>query len=261
MGLAVDKEGYLLELDDWDEKVAHELASAEGIDLTHAHWELIWLAAKILRSLRRVPGNAATRETGRRTARQEKGNSIYLLEAVPRQPGEAARKDRRTAETNQLPLTAGHAHHQTIRCATTSPTTIVVGPLIPPLALCAARSTERARHHPLSRQRRLLNHGRGQARTRAMLDQAGENFFEPAQAHVDHHGLIAVSPVPASPGWCDWTLDVRSRSAPTGLRRGGSAECPRSWPSTRCGSDAGHRETLDAGFGQCLPALLHRGRR
>ena len=39
--IAVDSEGYLLNLDDWSEDFARALAAREGLALTAAHWELI----------------------------------------------------------------------------------------------------------------------------------------------------------------------------------------------------------------------------
>ena len=37
-----DAQGYLVNLDDWDEDVAVELAHQDKIDLYVDHWELIW---------------------------------------------------------------------------------------------------------------------------------------------------------------------------------------------------------------------------
>ena len=39
--VAVDREGYLLDLDDWSESFAVALAREEGLTLTPAHWEVI----------------------------------------------------------------------------------------------------------------------------------------------------------------------------------------------------------------------------
>lgn len=36
-----DEEGYLVEPDDWNEKVAEALAAEEGLTLTPDHWEVI----------------------------------------------------------------------------------------------------------------------------------------------------------------------------------------------------------------------------
>ena len=39
--VAVDVEGYLLDLADWSEAFARALAREEGLELTPAHWEVI----------------------------------------------------------------------------------------------------------------------------------------------------------------------------------------------------------------------------
>lgn len=37
----VDKEGYLLNLSDWNEDIAKEIAKEEAINLTEKHWEVL----------------------------------------------------------------------------------------------------------------------------------------------------------------------------------------------------------------------------
>ena len=41
--LALDKDGYLLHLQDWTPTVADALARQEGISLSDAHWEILAL--------------------------------------------------------------------------------------------------------------------------------------------------------------------------------------------------------------------------
>ena len=36
-----DEEGYLVNLADWDENVAGEIAKAESIDMSQSHWEVV----------------------------------------------------------------------------------------------------------------------------------------------------------------------------------------------------------------------------
>ena len=42
-----DKEGFLRDLSDWNPQVASEIAAAEGIELTAAHWEIIELPLNV----------------------------------------------------------------------------------------------------------------------------------------------------------------------------------------------------------------------
>ncbi len=52
----VDEEGFLTEYDEWNEKLATELASQIDIDLTDQHWEII----KFLREDYKEQGATAT---------------------------------------------------------------------------------------------------------------------------------------------------------------------------------------------------------
>ncbi len=84
--LNLDKDGYLRELNDWNEKVAVQLAAAESIELTPAHWELIYLLRKFytkhMLSLSMRPlVKLVAREMG-----SDKGRSIYLMKLFPGNP-------------------------------------------------------------------------------------------------------------------------------------------------------------------------------
>ncbi|TNF84896.1 MAG: TusE/DsrC/DsvC family sulfur relay protein [Gammaproteobacteria bacterium] len=39
--IETDKNGYLVNVDDWDEKVAEAIAAEEGVELTQEHWDLM----------------------------------------------------------------------------------------------------------------------------------------------------------------------------------------------------------------------------
>ena len=41
ISVAVDQEGFLVDLNDWSEPVAEALANAEGITLQAEHWEIL----------------------------------------------------------------------------------------------------------------------------------------------------------------------------------------------------------------------------
>jgi len=40
--IETDEQGYLLDLDDWNEDFARALAQRDGVELYVDHWELIW---------------------------------------------------------------------------------------------------------------------------------------------------------------------------------------------------------------------------
>lgn len=75
----VDKEGYLRNLDDWTESVAQNLADAEGISLTPAHWEIINLLRKFHRRYQMSPASRALISYIKKELGVEKGRSVYVM--------------------------------------------------------------------------------------------------------------------------------------------------------------------------------------
>lgn len=90
--LALDKDGYLANLDDWSVEVAEELARQEGVVLTPAHWEIIDLIRDFhrrrgLSPVMRILVKLVEKELG-----PDKGNSLYLLKLFPESPARVASK-------------------------------------------------------------------------------------------------------------------------------------------------------------------------
>jgi tRNA 2-thiouridine synthesizing protein E len=76
--VALDKEGYLLDLQDWSPAVASALAARESMELSDAHWEILELLRGFYAEFQLSP---ATRPLIRYTAAKlgtEKGNSLHL---------------------------------------------------------------------------------------------------------------------------------------------------------------------------------------
>jgi tRNA 2-thiouridine synthesizing protein E len=89
---ATDKDGYLLQLADWTPAVAEVLATAENIQLTPAHWEIIELLRDFYREFELSPAmRALVKQTARKLG-EEKGRSIYLLQLFPPSPAKIASK-------------------------------------------------------------------------------------------------------------------------------------------------------------------------
>jgi tRNA 2-thiouridine synthesizing protein E len=87
-----DKDGYLLQLADWTPAVAEVLATAENIQLTPAHWEIIELLRDFYREFELSPAmRALVKQTARKLG-EEKGRSIYLLQLFPPSPAKIASK-------------------------------------------------------------------------------------------------------------------------------------------------------------------------
>jgi len=77
--IALDKDGYLRDLNDWSETVAEALAGAESIQLTPEHWEIIGYVQDFYRTTGLSP---ATRPLVRLVGQHggpDKGKSIYLM--------------------------------------------------------------------------------------------------------------------------------------------------------------------------------------
>lgn len=84
--IAVDKDGYLKDLKDWDISVAHELARADNIELTAAHWEIITLVQAFYKQTGLSPATRALVKLVSQQAGPEKGKSIYLMKLFGGKP-------------------------------------------------------------------------------------------------------------------------------------------------------------------------------
>lgn len=90
--IALDKDGYLQDLNDWSEAVAYELAKQAGIELSPEHWEILELLRCFYREFELSP---ATRPLIKYTARKlgpEKGNSLHLNRLFNGTPAKLAAK-------------------------------------------------------------------------------------------------------------------------------------------------------------------------
>ena len=89
---ALDKEGYLQELDEWDEEVATILAEKENIDLSAAHWEIIKLLRSFYRRHHLSPATRALINLVKRELGPDKGKSVYLMKLFRGSPAKTASK-------------------------------------------------------------------------------------------------------------------------------------------------------------------------
>lgn len=84
--VALDKEGFLVNLNDWNETVANIIAEREGINLTEAHWEMIYLTRDFYQTFQTSPSMRALVKHTERVLGKEKGKSVYLLQLFPTSP-------------------------------------------------------------------------------------------------------------------------------------------------------------------------------
>ena len=90
--LELDKDGYLVDLNDWSTEVANALASAEELELTDEHWEILELLRGFYQEFQLSP---ATRPLIKYTASKlgpEKGNSLHLNRLFKGTPAKLAAK-------------------------------------------------------------------------------------------------------------------------------------------------------------------------
>ena len=90
--LELDKDGYLADLNAWSTEVANALASAEALELTDEHWEILELLRGFYQEFQLSP---ATRPLIKYTALKlgpEKGNSLHLNRLFKGTPAKLAAK-------------------------------------------------------------------------------------------------------------------------------------------------------------------------
>ena len=80
---ALDREGYLRDLDDWSPEVAAWLAERDHIELDAPHWEIIKLLRAFYADYGLSPNNRALVNAVKRDLGPDKGRSIYLLKLFP----------------------------------------------------------------------------------------------------------------------------------------------------------------------------------
>ncbi|UTW45837.1 TusE/DsrC/DsvC family sulfur relay protein [bacterium SCSIO 12696] len=90
--ISTDKEGFLVNLEDWSEEVAELLAEAEGISLTDNHWEILHLLRKFQEQFDLSPPMRPLVKYVTQKLGPEKGRSIYLTQLFPPNPAKIASK-------------------------------------------------------------------------------------------------------------------------------------------------------------------------
>jgi tRNA 2-thiouridine synthesizing protein E len=90
--IKTDEEGYIVNLSDWDEDIANELAKEEGIDMSENHWEVVNFLREYYDEYQIAPAvRVLTKAIGKKLG-AEKGNSKYLYELFPYGPAKQACK-------------------------------------------------------------------------------------------------------------------------------------------------------------------------
>ena len=87
-----DGEGFLLDLDNWSEELAHDIAHNENITLTNEHLEIIHTLRRFYAEHQVALANRPFVKLIKNTYGAEKGNSIYLMTLFPESPAKIAAK-------------------------------------------------------------------------------------------------------------------------------------------------------------------------
>lgn len=90
--IELDKEGFLINLNDWSEAAAEIIAQKDHINLTEAHWEIIYLVQEFYQTFQISPSMRALVKRTEQILGAEKGKSIYLLQLFPVSPARFASK-------------------------------------------------------------------------------------------------------------------------------------------------------------------------
>lgn len=81
--IALDRDGYLKQLADWDAEVAAALAAELGITLEDEHWAVITVLRDFYAEHRISPATRVLVKAVARKLGAEKGNSAYLMRLFP----------------------------------------------------------------------------------------------------------------------------------------------------------------------------------
>jgi TusE/DsrC/DsvC family sulfur relay protein len=90
--IETDEEGYLVNLADWNEDIANEIAKTESLEMTPNHWEVVNFLRSYYDEDQIAPAvRVLTKAIGKQLG-EEKGNSKYLYELFPYGPAKQACK-------------------------------------------------------------------------------------------------------------------------------------------------------------------------
>lgn len=84
--LNTTEDGFLVDLTDWSESVAVEIASLNDIELTDLHWEIVLFIRNYYKHFKHLPNARVFTKAIKKQFGEEKGNSRYLHKLFPQGP-------------------------------------------------------------------------------------------------------------------------------------------------------------------------------
>ena len=88
----LDKEGFLLDLNEWNRDVAHRLAAAEGLVLADSHWQIIDLMRDFFDRTETSPAMRPLVKLIKEQLGEGCGSSVYLMGLFGGSPAKTAAK-------------------------------------------------------------------------------------------------------------------------------------------------------------------------
>ncbi len=89
---SLDKDGFLVNLNDWNKATAEQLAKRENIELTPEHWEIIQALREFYQQYQISPAMRPLVKFIKLKLGPDKGNSLYLLKLFPQSPARLCSK-------------------------------------------------------------------------------------------------------------------------------------------------------------------------
>ncbi|WP_462158480.1 TusE/DsrC/DsvC family sulfur relay protein [Pseudoalteromonas sp. GB56] len=90
--LETDKEGYLLDSNQWCKELAPIIAAGENITLTDPHWEVVMFVRDFYEEFETSPAIRMLVKAMAKKLGEDKGNSKYLYKLFPKGPAKQATK-------------------------------------------------------------------------------------------------------------------------------------------------------------------------
>ncbi len=90
--IATDKQGYLLDFNDWDQDLVATLAKQEEIELTQEHLDVVYFVRQFYLTYDTSPAMRALIKAMKPEFGEDKANSRYLQRLFPKGPAKQATK-------------------------------------------------------------------------------------------------------------------------------------------------------------------------
>jgi len=84
--LKTTDEGFLVDLNDWNEDVALQISKLNELELTPLHWEILFFIRHYYQAFKHLPNARVFTKAIKKEFGEDKGNSRYLHKLFPQGP-------------------------------------------------------------------------------------------------------------------------------------------------------------------------------